>query len=154
PSWFDKGPHALGDAGQGTMSAAELRTTALYHLPLTLTRLWGSEPKESEERKRLVNFLHLVEAVDLAFRTQINKQRCKDIGHHVIKFLKSSAELYPTIPGRPNDHLTMHQPSLLFRFGPSRGWSVFAPERWNLILQSQITNHKIGMWCSKRSFVL
>ncbi|KAH7090966.1 hypothetical protein BKA62DRAFT_626309, partial [Auriculariales sp. MPI-PUGE-AT-0066] len=150
PSWFDKGPHALGDASQGTMSAAELRITALYHLPLTLTRLWGTQPKNSLQRRRLKNFLHLVEAVDLAFRTRTFEARWQAIAHHVITHLKSSAELYPTIPGRPNDHFFIHQPSLLSRFGPSRGFSAFAAERWNLILQSQQANHRIGM-CARSS---
>ncbi|KAH7094122.1 hypothetical protein BKA62DRAFT_625536 [Auriculariales sp. MPI-PUGE-AT-0066] len=145
PSWFEKGPHALGNAGEGTMSAAELRTTALYHLPLTLTRLWGLKPNVSKERRRLQNYLHLVEAVDLAFRTQTYEARWKAVSQHVFAFLRSSTNLYPTIPGRPNDHLMVHQSSLLERFGPSRGWSAFAPERWNFFLQSQLTNHKIGM---------
>ncbi|KAH7102890.1 hypothetical protein BKA62DRAFT_590473, partial [Auriculariales sp. MPI-PUGE-AT-0066] len=92
----------------------------------------------------LRNFLHLVEAVDLAFRSETYRERWDAVGKHVVNFLQSSAELYPSIPGRPNDHFIIHQPRLLERFGPSRGWSSFAPERWNAMLMAQPTNHKIG----------
>jgi len=144
PSWLPKGPANFGSAAHGTLSANEARTTGLYHVPLTLIRLWGRLPNNTTQRERLKNLLHLVEAVDLATRHSTFRERWLAVGHHAHTYLSLLKKLFPTILGTPNEHLILHQPELLSRFGPSRGWWSFVPERFNGFIQQIPSNHMIG----------
>jgi len=152
PSWLPRGPEQFGAAAHGTLSANEARTSGLYHLPLTLIRLWGMKPNSSVERCRLKNFLHLVEACDLATRHSTFQSRWLAVGHHSKTYLTLLRQLFPSINGTPNEHLILHQPELLSRLGPSRGWWSFVPERFNGIIQSTASNNLIGLiYCRQKS---
>ncbi|KAH7093932.1 hypothetical protein BKA62DRAFT_625704, partial [Auriculariales sp. MPI-PUGE-AT-0066] len=142
PSWLPRGPANFGAAAHGTMAAAEVRTSGLYHVSLTLTRLWGLD---DGKRDILRNYMNLVEAVDLALRRTTFPQRLHAVGVHAAAYLASCQELFPWIPGTTNEHLILHQPELLHRFGPSRYWWCFAAERWNGSLQATLTNHLLGV---------
>ncbi|KAH7097056.1 hypothetical protein BKA62DRAFT_624293, partial [Auriculariales sp. MPI-PUGE-AT-0066] len=141
PSWLPKGPSNFGAAAHGTLSAAEVRTSGIYHVAFTLTRLWGLN---DSMRPLLRNYINLVEAVDLALRRRTSKERLSAVGRHVAAYLTSSRELFDWIPGTTNEHLMLHQPDLLHQFGPSRHWWCFPTERWNAILQSTKSNHLLG----------
>ncbi|KAH7101824.1 hypothetical protein BKA62DRAFT_618237, partial [Auriculariales sp. MPI-PUGE-AT-0066] len=145
PSWMAKGPAGFGSPAHGTMSAADVRTIGVYHVSLTLTRLWGLKEEDSRERKLLHNFMNLVEAVDLALRRVTSRKRLHAVGKHAASYLVSSRKLFPWIDGTTNEHLMLHQPELLNRFGPARYWWCFAGERLNGALQNTTTNHILGV---------
>jgi len=144
PSWLAKGPENFGAAAHGTLSANEARISGTVHVPLTLIRLWGLKNRSSIKATRLRNFLHLIEAVDLALRHTTSPSRWTAVGNYLVYYMQRVRELYPSIQGKPNNHLALHQPDMLRAFGPSRAWWAFPMERWNGILQSLPTNHRIG----------
>ncbi|KAH7108466.1 hypothetical protein BKA62DRAFT_609814, partial [Auriculariales sp. MPI-PUGE-AT-0066] len=142
PSWLPKGPANFGAPAHGTLSAAEVRTTGIYHVAFTLTRLWGLD---NSKRLLLRNYMNLVEAIDLALRRRMFQERLVAVGKHAAAYLSSSREIFDWIPGTINEHLILHQPDLLHLFGPARYWWCFPPERWNGILQSLSNNHLLGV---------
>ena len=144
PTWLPKGPAQFGAAAHGTLSANEARTSGIYHVPLTLIRLWGRHPDGSTERLRLQNYLHLVEATDLATRHSTFAERWGAVGHHAAAYLRLMNDLFPSINGIPNEHLMLHQPRLLSYFGPARGYWSFVPERYNATIQQTPSNNIIG----------
>jgi len=134
----------LGSAGHGTMTADELRSAATLHLPLTLIRLWGSHRSTSHHFRYLVNFLHLVEAVDLLLRRSTFEARRVAADGHLIAYVNGIMSLFPEHRVAPNQHLSFHIGRFLEGLGPAWCISAWFPEYFNQILEGFNTNHRIG----------
>jgi hypothetical protein len=70
PSWIKRAIPVLGKASYGKLKADEWRNLFLMQLPLVLVKLWGGADRV--QSSLLQNFGHLVAAVDLALRRNMN----------------------------------------------------------------------------------
>lgn len=66
PSWFNRAPKHPGEVKWGKFKADEWKAFCSVNLPITLTRLWGSLPKQHRRYQMLRNFLQMVTAVKVA----------------------------------------------------------------------------------------
>jgi hypothetical protein len=144
PSWMPAAPAHPGEKRWGKFSADQWRTFCMVNLPTTLTRLWGSLPKDSREYQVLINFLHLVSAVKLATMRKMNEERVEEYETHMHKYLTSLLELYPNTRITPYQHIALHYGPFLRRFGPTHAWRCFPFERYNYLMQQIPTNTKPG----------
>ncbi|KAF5328988.1 hypothetical protein D9611_013480 [Ephemerocybe angulata] len=95
PSWQPSGPRSPGEARFGKFTAAQWRTFCLIHLPVTLTRIWGSADSDSFQRKCLDNFMDLVAAVKLASMNRMTEDRIQEYDRRIKSYLSSLLDLYP-----------------------------------------------------------
>lgn len=147
PSWVPKGPAYPGEAKGGKLHADQWRSFFTINLPVTLTRLWGSEPTGSMKRAMLENFLHLVAAVKLASFRNITEEHIHLYEEHMHQYLTTLLQLYPNTKMAPYQHIALHFGEYLRRFGPTHGWRCFAFERFNYLLQQTSTNMVVGSYC-------
>ncbi|PPQ81707.1 hypothetical protein CVT24_003288, partial [Panaeolus cyanescens] len=133
PTWVSLCPKRPGESKTGKLSADQWRTFCTINLVVTLGRLWnqprGDGPiDEVQERKRamFVNFMHLVSAVRLGTMRSMNPERIKAYIYHMQSYLTTLRALYPWTGITPYQHLSLHLPDMLARFGPSIAWSCWA----------------------------
>ncbi|KAI0373837.1 hypothetical protein BV20DRAFT_1033714 [Pilatotrama ljubarskyi] len=141
PSWLEKPPSNFGSAGHGKLKADGWRTVCSVHMVLTLVRLWGSSGSSAEERLVLENFIHLINAVDIATRRSMSRARMDTYDRNMEEYLKGLRHLFDH-PLVPNHHLALHLRQCLELFGPVHGWWAYPFERYNGLLQRMNTNHK------------
>ncbi|KNE88539.1 hypothetical protein PSTG_18055, partial [Puccinia striiformis f. sp. tritici PST-78] len=140
PSWIKRAIPVLGQASYGKLKADEWRNLFLMQLPLVLVKIWGGVDRV--QRSLLQNFGHLVSAVDLALRRNMNARRIDSYRHHIKEYLNSCQILFPHVDLAPNHHLSMHLADCLERFGPVRAWWSFPMERlMGQVLHSCHNNH-------------
>ena len=154
PSWVAPAPRQPGVAKRGKFTADQWRTFCIINLVFTLTRLWGSEPETSRDRRMLDNFMHLVTAVKLASMRCMTPERIAQYTFHMHQYLTTLLDLYPGATIAPYQHLALHFQTFLQRFGPTQGWHCFAFERYNYLLQKIPTNMKFGEQYAKDMFFL
>jgi hypothetical protein len=92
----------------------------------------------------LDNFMHLVTAVKLASMRSMNAERIRSYTHHMHMYLTSLLDLYPDTTITPYQHLALHMPTFLKRFGPTHSWRCWPFERYNYLLQKIPTNMKFS----------
>ncbi|EJD47304.1 hypothetical protein AURDEDRAFT_39768, partial [Auricularia subglabra TFB-10046 SS5] len=144
PTWFKKASCDIGKKAHGTMSADELRSAGLVHIPLTLIRLWGKSNDRSQEWARLINYMHLVEAVDLILRRSTSVARQTTILCRLSSYMTGLKKLFPCTTIVPNQHLCFHIPPMLASLGPAWVFSAWVTERNNQLLEKTPTNNHIG----------
>ena len=144
PSWFPPAPSHPGEVKWGKFKAAEWKSFCTVNLPITLTRLWGSLPMTDRRYLMLQNFLQLVAAIKLANGRTITIDQIDQYERHMRKYLTGLVELYPWISITPYQHMALHFPSHLRRFGPTHSWRCFAFERYNGLIQNIPTNSRFG----------
>jgi hypothetical protein len=144
PTWVSRAPGHPGEKKWGKFTADQWKTFCTQNLPVTLIRLWGSEPEESFERSCLDNFMHLVSAIKLANLHVIDEERIQQYERHMLEYLTGLLELFPGTSITPYQHLALHFGDHLRRFGPVHAWRCFPFERFNYILQNFPTNNRPG----------
>ncbi|KAJ3563554.1 hypothetical protein NP233_g8865 [Leucocoprinus birnbaumii] len=144
PSWVPKGPAHPGQAKGGKLHADQWRSFFTINLPVTLTRLWGSEDSTSRKALMLENLFELVSAVKIASLRCITDQEINLYEKHFAKYLATLLNLFPGTKIAPYQHIAMHFGEFLRRFGPTHGWRCFAFERYNYLLQQSSTNQILG----------
>ncbi|KAJ7163180.1 hypothetical protein C8R46DRAFT_1164224 [Mycena filopes] len=149
PANIGRAPSHPGEAAWGKFTADEWKTFCIYHLPYTLTKLWGQfkDSAVEEERRKydmLQNFLHLVSAVKLATSPTIKPATIHAYDDEILLYLSGLLSLYPGAQIESYQHLAMHFGDLLRRWGPTHSWRCFAFERYNGLLQHIKTSKKFG----------
>jgi hypothetical protein len=144
PSWVSHAPRNPGAANRGKFTADQWRSFCTINLVFTLTRLWGPEPEGSRKRLMLDNFMHLVTAVKLASMRCMSAERIRSYADHMHQYLTSLLKLYPDTTIMPYQHLALHMPTFLERFGPTHAWRCWPFERYNYLLQKIPTNMKFS----------
>ena len=144
PSWLAIAPKHPGDAGWGKFTADQWRTFCTVNLPITLIRLWGHLPENSQQHQALINFMHLVTVVEFASMRKMTRYRIEEYETNMLKYLTGLLELYPGTTLTPYQHHALHFPSMLRNFGPTHGYRCWPFERINNKLRSIPTNNKFG----------
>lgn len=144
PSWLSLAPSHPGEAKWGKFSADQWRTFCSVNLPITLIRMWGSMQEGSKEHRMLVNFMHLVTAVNFGTMRRVSSQIIECYEYHMHEYLTTLLDLYPGTEITPYQHLSLHHGPILRAFGPTHGWRCFPFERCNGRLQQIPTNKKFG----------
>jgi hypothetical protein len=156
PSWLESVPKTYGENKAGTIKADEWRTLATVYLPIALIILWGdnegSAPPEDESDpgfllKALDHTMALFQAVIIACRYTMTKQRANDVKNYHAAWVKDLRTLFPHaregVP-RPNIHAAGHIYDFLLLFGPVISWWCFPFERLIGALQKFNTNDHVG----------
>ncbi|KAF7342502.1 hypothetical protein MVEN_01840000 [Mycena venus] len=149
PSNVGRAPTHPGEAAWGKFTADQWKTFCIYHLPFTLSRLWGpyKDSKDAEHRRKyemLQNFLHLVSAVKSATLPTVTPATIRAYEKEILSYLSGLLTLYPGAQIESYQHLAMHFGDLLKRWGPTHSWRCFAFERYNGLLQKINTSKKFG----------
>lgn len=144
PSCVSPAPTHPGQAKWGNFKAEEWKTFCTVNLPITLTRLWGSMPKTSRSFLMLENFLELVAAIKIADKRSITNLDILLYEHYMNSYLAGLLRLYPDIKLTPYQHLSLHIPTHLRRFGPTHAWRCNHFERYNGVLQKIKNNNIFG----------
>jgi hypothetical protein len=148
PSYISPAPKHPGEVKWGNFKADEWKAFCIYNLPITLTRLWGSKPKDDRHYLMLENFMELVSAVKLANLRTITEKEISLSDKHMRAYLNGLIELYPSRMLTPYQHLSLHFAGQLRRFGPTHSCRCYAFERYNGIIQKISTNQKFGSFLS------
>ncbi|KAI1784022.1 hypothetical protein LXA43DRAFT_902409 [Ganoderma leucocontextum] len=141
PSWMERAPRTFGSASHGKLKADQWRTVCTVNLVVTLTRIWGSPTATAKDKVLLLNFLHLVCAVDLASRRTMSDARARRFDQHILKYLETLKTIFDHHLV-PNHHLSLHLEECLRAFGPVHAWWAFPFERFNGLLARFNTNYK------------
>lgn len=144
PSWVPNGPKHPGSTKQGKLHADQWRSFCTINLVVTLVRLWGLDPPDSEKGRMLENFLHLVSAIKYATLRSITEESIVAYEMHLQAYLRTLLDLYPGTELVANQHMALHFGDHLRRFGPTHSWRCFAFERFNFLLQKVGTNNVPG----------
>ncbi|KAJ3502748.1 hypothetical protein NLJ89_g8745 [Agrocybe chaxingu] len=144
PSWVAPAPSQPGVAKAGKFTADQWRTFCTYNLVFTLVRLWGPEIEGTQRRGMLDNFMHLVTAVKLGSMQTVTEDRISEYTEHMFQYLDTLRDVFKGTIFTTYQHLALHFPSLLRRFGPTHAWRCFIFERFNFLLQKIPTNAKFG----------
>ncbi|KAH6915895.1 hypothetical protein BKA70DRAFT_1216201 [Coprinopsis sp. MPI-PUGE-AT-0042] len=144
PSWVEPAPERAGSKGHGKLSADNWDALGTIHLPVTLIRLWARHPPESREYRMLLNFLDLVNAIEIANMFTTSPDLREQYDALMTRYLDTLKDLYPETPIVPNHHLALHISDYQELWGPSpeaQGWGW---ERYNHDLTLITTNHRWG----------
>ena len=144
PSWIEKPPRNFGSVSHSKLKADQWRTVGTIFMAVTLVRLWGCSNAPEQDRAALVNFVHLVIAVDSATWHSMSKSRAALFNKHMEQYVKGLRTLYKH-PLVPNHHMSLHLRPCLEQFGPVYGWWLYPFERYNRLLQRLNSNYKPGM---------
>ncbi|RPD61515.1 hypothetical protein L227DRAFT_585676 [Lentinus tigrinus ALCF2SS1-6] len=142
PSWVNPPPVSFGTKRHGKLSADQWRTLSIVYLPVTLIRIWGFQ--EERRVKMMMNFLYLVETVEIIGLLEIDEERIARAEVVMKQYLDTAKELYKGCKVQPNHHLALHIGVFLRLFGPVHSWRAFVFERFNFFLQSLNTNLTFG----------
>ena len=145
PSWIGRLPPRIGSSQHGKLSADQYRTVCTVNLVTTLVPMWGVAPEGSKWKMVLDNFMDLVAAVKIAHLRTLTPKQIKKYQTIMHRYLRTLQELYPHAPITSLQHMSLHLPELMRRFGPVHAWRCFAFERYNGVLQSIPTNYKFGI---------
>ncbi|KAF8572822.1 hypothetical protein K439DRAFT_1253636, partial [Ramaria rubella] len=66
PTWWLGIPAEFGSYTTGKLKADEWHAAITLHLPITLTRIWGSAGHSEKKRHLLMNTMFLISAIILA----------------------------------------------------------------------------------------
>jgi hypothetical protein len=141
PTSLGRVPVEFGKASTGTLKADEWRIFATVFLPVALIILWGNPSVFSSINEatyfaqRLELTMDLVQAMRLAGRYTMTKNRAESFRSYYKKYLLTLCTLLPNATLRPNDHMAFHTYDFLLLFGPMHLWWTFPFERVNGKLQ-------------------
>ena len=147
PSWFEKPPARIGEAGVGTLKAYEWRVLYNLYLPLALIFMWGSGSIHQNERqaqsyKTILDItMELVCCMLLMGKRTQTERRADAIRQHLRRWSLGLQAHFPHVPGRPNTHGAFHTWDFIHLFGPLHLWWVYVFERIFGILQRVNHNH-------------
>lgn len=144
PSCMERLPPNLGEASHGKLKAHEYLTLYSVILPLIVPEFWHSHPQPAEEDKmRLENFQHLVACTNIICSFRTSKSEADAYTDLYGRYRRSSRELYPFWPSKPNHHYATHNGAILEFWGPLPVLSEFFGERLIGMCQQVNTNHKL-----------
>ncbi|KAI0069346.1 hypothetical protein K474DRAFT_1610586 [Panus rudis PR-1116 ss-1] len=143
PSWIGRLPSKAGSTQHGKLTADQYRNLCTINLVTTLVRLWGGSA-DANTQATLDNFLLLVTAIKLAHSRTLTSYQIEQFRSNMHQYLRGILTLYPHTDITPNQHLSLHLPDILKRFGPVHAWRCFPFERYNGMLQNIQTNYKFG----------
>ena len=144
PSWVPTTPRHAGTTQHGKMTADQYRTLFTINLPFTLSRLWGTKPRESLEYRMFENFMCLVSATKIAMMRTMTRERVAKYQFYIKRYVQTLLDTYPGLSLAPTHHICLHLGDLLEDFGPVHAWRCFPFERYNGMLQKIPTNGKYG----------
>ena len=143
PSWISAAPKNFGLFQHGKLKADEWRTMGTIILPLSLGIRWSGLKSTERQRELLANFFHLVIAVNCATRRSVSEEDIIRFDTHMTTYVREIVSLFgPCLV--PNNHLSLHLPGVLRKFGPAHNWWSYPFERYNGIISRIRTNYKIG----------
>lgn len=145
PSWLVKPPENWGTTQHGKLKADEWRTVGLILLPITLARLWGSSTPRF--RYMLENYMKFTSSLRLAYSRAVTQEQCDKFRDGWFSFLRGFKQLYPTSALVSNHHNMGHVPEMIMEWGPNLYWRANNYERYNGIVQKNLTNMKSGKTC-------
>lgn len=145
PSWVGRLPPRIGSSQHGKLSADQYRTICTVNLVTSLIPLWGIAPDGSKWKMVLDNFMDLVAAVKIAHLRVLTPKHINKYQTLMHRYLRALQQLYPHAPITSLQHMSLHLPDLMKRFGPVHAWRCFAFERYNGVLQNIPTNYKFGI---------
>ena len=122
--------------------ADQWRAMGTIHLVVTLPRLWGHDT--GRKKVILINFMHLVHAVQIARMHTTSEYLAGLYRYHYKAYLTGFVDLYKEAMVKPTNHLAMHIPDFLPAMGPTHAYRTWAFERMNFTLQNLPTNKKHG----------
>jgi hypothetical protein len=147
PSWVEPAPERAGSKGHGKLSADNWEAIGTIHLPVTLIRLWARCPPASREYRMLLNFLDLVNAIEIANMFTTSPSSRAQYDALMMRYLDGLKELFPETPIVPNHHLALHISDYQVLWGPSPEIEGWGWERNNHDLTLITTNHRWGTLC-------
>ncbi|RPD78038.1 hypothetical protein L226DRAFT_458088 [Lentinus tigrinus ALCF2SS1-7] len=143
PSWVNPVPTNVGTKSRGKLSADQWHVFCVVNLPIILIPLWYH--KSQLHRERLDNYMDLVTEVVVGSLLEMSEPVIKIYEEAAFRYLHTAKRLY-NISITPNQHNSLHIPSVLRLFGPLHAIRTFFSERMNLDLQSENTNMKFGAY--------
>lgn len=141
PSWVASPPRDFGKPSHGKLTADQWRTVCTVNMVITLVRLWNTASSSEQYQNLLINFVHLVVAVDLGTRKTMFPERAELFDYHMRQYLTTLRDNFGH-DLRPNHHACLHLKEFLDLFGPVQGWWAFPFERYNGIIAQLKTNNK------------
>ena len=149
PSWMSPAPPNWGATSWGKLTADQWMVVCTVHLPVTLTRLWGS--LNDRRFNLLCNFMDLISAVQLATQRSITPQMIEDHERLMARYLTEMKTLFKGSTVRPIHHVALHTGDFLRLFGPTHAVQAFGGERFLEILGMQNVNNKSGTFIQSLS---
>lgn len=150
PSWMTSVPTNLGKVSHGKLKADQWRVLGTVHLPLSLTRLWGSidpdDPRSLRCRKIFDVTMSLLSAVRVATSHTMTAEDADTYLQHMLDYLNGIKTLFPGYKLHPNHHMSLHIHEFLLLFGPVHSWWTFPFERLIGVLQRMSHNYQIGKY--------
>lgn len=147
PSWHTSLPSDLGQKAHGKLKADQWRSSIEFDVPVAIAQLWESTETSERalRRQKLVDStFHLGEAIRWATSYTTSPDHAQSYTKHLVTYLSTLKELYPTLSWRPKHHAALHIASFLMLFGPMHGWWMYVFERVIGILQRCNMNFKKG----------
>ncbi|KAG8715936.1 hypothetical protein FRC09_016172 [Ceratobasidium sp. 395] len=141
PNWLKRPPLNFATTDHGKLASEEHKSLSLVSLPITLIRLWSSNP---ELRQYLDHLLQLSVAVRiLSYQSLTDRDRTL-FKEHYQQYLDQLKSLYPYSSITPVQHLGLHIPYFLHKLGPSTWYSENTCEMFIGMLEDISTNSRIG----------
>ncbi|KZS87331.1 hypothetical protein SISNIDRAFT_419759, partial [Sistotremastrum niveocremeum HHB9708] len=142
PSWIGRAPKFAGTAATGTLKADEWRNFFTISLVFSLPKQWHDA--SDRYQALLENFMHLVACIEYASLRTINEKTIAAYEAHTLAYLRGHLDLFRDKVLSIYQHSSLHLPDFMRRFGPVHAWRAFPFERYNGVMHSINTNHKIG----------
>ena len=154
PSWHTSIPSDLGHKAHGKLKADQWRSAIEFDVPVAMAQLWESTENSERtiQRQKLIDAtFHLGEAIRWATSSTTSPIHAQNYTKHIVIYLTTLKELYPTLSWHPKHHAVLHIGSFLILFGLMHGWWMYVFERIIGILQRSNVNFKKGQLCFIRS---
>ncbi|QRV96139.1 Transposase family Tnp2 protein [Ceratobasidium sp. AG-Ba] len=142
PSWIKAPPNVFASADYSKIGSEEWKTLGLITLPFTLIRIWSTSNQTLQ--KRLENLLHLSIAVRILSYQSLTDHDIRYFEVHYQAYLSDLKELYPYETVVPVQHLGLHIPQFMRKFGPPTRYSKNTCEMFIGMLEEISTNLRSG----------
>lgn len=144
PTWVDRPPTKLGEASHGKLKVQELLMLFTVIFPLIIPELWWKTNLTGH--KLLENFYDVVSTTNIISSFTTSNEEADRYMVHLVKYRKSTLELFPQFDTPPNLHFAMHNGDLLKYWGPLAVLNEFSGERLNGEFGKVKTNRCICTW--------
>jgi hypothetical protein len=144
---LERPPTNLGEKTHGKLKADTWRILFTVFLPLILPELWhDTSTPESRLNSLLENLHYLVYCTNIVCSHTVTPDMPDLYTQLYHAYLRTSKQLFPHAPPRPNHHNAIHNADLVRFWGPLPQVSEFFGERQNGQLQKIKTNSKLRMF--------
>ncbi|CAE6425148.1 unnamed protein product [Rhizoctonia solani] len=142
PAWLKNPPKNFGTISHGKIGAEEYKSLAMVSMTISLVRIWHNAGDAYIQR--LNHFLHLMLAVRVLALQSISKSNIGEFTYHYQQYLRNLKALYPHCTVVPTQHLGLHIPKFLEKFGPATRFNENPCEMFIGMLQEVPTNWRVG----------